>query len=54
MENFLLVMCICSNASMARHVPMTHSMRLLKFHPYIYGGESSKSMTFPTDSSSFT
>ena len=43
-----------SNASVAREVPIMHSTRLLKFHPYIYGGESSKFMKFPMDSSSFT
>ena len=47
-------MRICSNASMARDVPMMHSMCLLKFHPYIYGSESPKSMKFPMDSSSVT
>ena len=39
---------------MAHDVPMMHSMHLLKFHPYIYGGESPKSMKFPIDSSSVT
>ena len=53
-ENCRLLMRICSNASMALDVLMTHSMRLLKFHPYIYGGESPKSMKFPMDSSSVT
>ena len=54
MENWRLLMCICPNASMAHDLPMMHSMRLLKFHPYIYGGESLKSMKFPMDSSSVT
>ena len=39
---------------MARDVPMMHSMPLLKFYPYIYGGESPKSMKFPIDSPSVT
>ena len=54
MENWRLLMRICSNAFMACDVLMMHSMRLLKFHPYIYGGESPKSMKFPMDSSSVT
>ena len=47
-------MHICPNASVACVVPMMHSMRLLKFYPYIYGVESSKSMKFPMDSSFIT
>ena len=47
-------MRICSNASVARDVLMMHSMCLLKFHPYIYEGESPKSMKLPMDSSSVT
>ena len=47
-------MRICLNVSVARDIPMMHSMRLLKFHPYIYGGESPKSMKLPMDSSSVT
>ena len=47
-------MRICPNASVKRDVPMMHSMRLLKFYPYIYGCESPKSMKFPMDSSSIT
>ena len=47
-------MRICSNAYVTCDVPMMHSMRLLKFHPYIYGGESLKSMKFPMDSSFVT
>ena len=47
-------MCICPNASVARDVSIMHSMCRLKFHPYIYGGESPKSMKFPIDSSSVT
>ena len=54
MENFRLLMRICFDASVARDVPMMHSMRLLKFHPYIYGGEPPKSMKLPMDSSSAT
>ena len=54
MENWRLLMRICSNASVACDIPMMHLMRLLKFHPYIYGGESPKSMKFPMDSSSIT
>ena len=54
MENCRLLMRICSNASMARDVPMVHSMRLLKFLLYIYGGELPKSMKLPMDSSPVT
>ena len=54
MENWRLLMRICSNASVGRDVPMMHSIHLLKFHPYIYGGESPKSMKFPMHSSSVT
>ena len=54
MENLRLLMCICSNASVACDVPMMHSMRLLKFHPFIYEGESPKPMKFPMDSYSVT
>ena len=54
MENWRLLMHICRNVSVARYILMMHSMRLLKPHPYIYGGESSKSMKFPMDSSSVT
>ena len=43
-------MHICSNAPEAHDVLVMNSMRLLKFHPYIYGSESPKSMKFPTDS----
>ena len=51
-ENCRLLMCICSNASVARDIPMMHSMRLLKLLPCIYWGESSKSMKLPMNSSS--
>ena len=44
MENYRLLMRICFNAFVARDVPVVHLMRLLKFHPYIYGGEPPKSM----------
>ena len=54
MENWKLLMHICSNAFVAHDVPMMHSMHLLKFHPFIYKGESPKSMKFPMDSSSVT
>ena len=54
MENWRLLLRICPNASVARDIPMMHSMRLLKFHPYIYGGESPNSMKFPMDSFSLT
>ena len=54
MENCRLLMRICSNTSVARDIPMMHPMPLLKFHSYIYGGESPKSMKFPMDSSSAT
>ena len=47
-------MSICPNAYVVRGVLMMHSIRLLKFHPYIYGGESPKSLKFPMDSSSIT
>ena len=54
MENCRLLMNMCSNASIASDVLMVHSMRLTKFHPYIYGGEPPKSMKLPMDSSSVT
>ena len=54
MENCRLSMHICSNASVACDVPMVHSMCLLKFHPYIYGDESPKSMKLLMDSFSVT
>ena len=47
-------MRMCPNAFVARDVPMMHSMRRLKFHPYTYGGESLKSTKFPMDFSSVT
>ena len=47
-------MRICPIAIVARDVLLMHLMRLLKFHPYIYGGESSKSMKFPMDFFSVT
>ena len=52
MENYRLLMCICSNASVTCDVSMVHSMRLLKFHLYIYGDEPPKSMKLPMDFSS--
>ena len=54
MVNCQLLMNTCSNAFMARDVLMVNSMRLSKFHPYIYGGEPLKSMKLPMDSSSIT
>ena len=54
MENCKLLMRICSNASTMHDVLMMHSMRFLRFHPYIYGGEPPKSMKLPMDSSSVT
>ena len=54
MENLKLLMRICPNASVARDFSMMHSMRLLKFHPYIHGGESPKSMKIPMDSLAVT
>ena len=54
MENCRLLMRICSNASVAHDVSIMPSIRLLKFHPYIYGGEPPKSMKLPMDSSSVT
>ena len=54
MENCRLLMSICSNVFAACDVLMMHSMRFLKFHPYIYGGELPKSMKLPMDSSSVT
>ena len=47
-------MRICSNAFVARDVLIVHSMNLLKFHPYIYGGEPPKSMKLPMDFSLVT
>ena len=47
MENWRLLMLTYLNVFVACDVPMMHSMRLLKFHPYIYQGESPKSMKFP-------
>ena len=52
MENCRLLMCICSNMSMTRDVSMVYSMRLLRFHLYIYGVEPRKFMKLPMDSSS--
>ena len=54
MENCRLLMRICSNVSATCDVAMVHSMRLLKFHLYIYGDEPSKSMKLPMDFSSVT
>ena len=51
MKNCRLLMRICSNASVDYDIVMMHSMRLLKLLPCIYGGESSKSMKLPMDSS---
>ena len=50
MENCRLLMCICSNASMTCDVPMAHSIRLLRFHLYIYGVEPPKFMKLLMDS----
>ena len=44
----------CDNASVTCDVSMVHSMRLLKFHLYIYGDEPPKFMKLPMDSSSVT
>ena len=52
MENCRLLMRICSNASMICDVSMAHSIRLLRFHLYIYGVEPPKFMKLPMDSSS--
>ena len=54
MENYRLLIRIRSNAFVACDVPMVHSMRLLKFHLYIYGDEPSNSMKLPVDSSFVT
>ena len=54
MENYRLLMRICSNASAACDVLMVHSMRLLKFQLYIYEDEPSMSMKLSMDSSSVT
>ena len=54
MENYRLLMRICSNESMTCDVPMVYSMRLLRFHLYIYGVEPPKFMKLPMDSSSIT
>ena len=47
-------MRICPNVYVACDVLMMHSMRHLKFRPYINGGEFPKSMKFPMDSSFVT
>ena len=52
MENCRLLMRICSNASVACDVPMVNSMRLLRFHFYIYEVDPPKSMKLSMDSSS--
>ena len=54
MENCLLLMRICSNASVICDIPMVHLMHLLRLHPYIYGVEPRKSIKLPMDSSSIT
>ena len=54
MENCRLLMCICSNASVTCDVPIGHSMRLLKFHLYIYGDEPLKFMKLLMDFFSIT
>ena len=54
MENCRLLMRICFNGSMTCGVPMVHSMRLLRFHPYIYGVDPAKSTKLPMDSSFVT
>ena len=54
MENCKLLIRICSNASVVRDVPRVHSICLLKFLPYIYGGEPPKSMRLSMDFSSVT
>ena len=51
MKSCRLLMRICSNVSVACDISMMHSMRLLKSLPYLYGGESPKSMNLPMDSS---
>ena len=52
MVNYRLLMCICSNASVVHGIAMMHSMCVLKLLPYIYGGEYSKFMKLPMNSSS--
>ena len=47
MENCRLLMCICSNASVAHDIAMMHSMHLLKLLLCIYGGDSPKFMKLP-------
>ena len=54
MENCISLMRICSNALMTSDVPKVYSMRLLRFHLYIYGVEPPKFMKLPMDSSSVT
>ena len=54
MENCRLLMHICSNALVTCDVPMVHSIRLLRFHLYIYEVEPPKFMKLPMDSSSIT
>ena len=51
MESCRLLMRICSNMSVARDISIMHSIRLLKFLPYLYGDESPESMKLPMDSS---
>ena len=54
MENFRLLMCICSDASVTCGISMVHSMRLMGFHLYIYGVDPPKSMKLPMDFFSVT
>ena len=49
MENYRLLIRICSNGSMTCDVPMVYSMRLLRLYLYIYiyGVEPPKFMKLP-------
>ena len=54
MENYKLLLRICSNVPMTCNVPMVYLTRLLRFHLYIYGVEPPKFMKLPRDSSFVT
>ena len=54
MENCRLLMRICFNASVTCDAPMVHSIRLMRFHLYIYGVEPPKFMKLSMDSFSVT
>ena len=54
MENCRLLMLIYFNASMTCDVSMVYSMRLLRFHLYIYGVKPPNFMKLTMDSSFVT